>query len=261
MPWFRAMVAGVKDRHPVLIGHSVEGRAIEVWADGAGGTLIIGGVHGDEPATIDLVREFLPRADGRVALLPVLNPDGAERASRYNARGVDLNRNWGLNWQAESIEPSGPRPWSEPESRALRDFILEWRPTRIVALHWALGEIDADGAHSTPLAEAMWEAMSGAERAPYRLKVTDGAVRDGVVECPGSLGQWAGCGLVYPDGTPPAMITLELPHEPATARPETLPGDHLEIVRARWARDADGYLAGVREGVGKMLRVACSAGP
>jgi hypothetical protein len=28
-----------------------------------------------------------------VALLPLANPDGFVRASRYNARGVDLNRN------------------------------------------------------------------------------------------------------------------------------------------------------------------------
>jgi protein MpaA len=81
------------------IGFSVEGRPIELWSDPAGpnGTLIIGGVHGDESASIDLVREFAPPGRNPVALLPVANPDGFVRASRYNARGVDINRNAGLN--------------------------------------------------------------------------------------------------------------------------------------------------------------------
>ncbi len=259
-PHFCETLSGVKLIHPVVIGRSIEGREIEVLAGVEGGTLLIGGIHGDEPATISLVREFLPCAEGRVALLPVLNPDGAARGTRYNSRGVDLNRNFGFSWRADSIEPPGPGPWSEPESRALRDFILAWRPARIVALHWALGEIDADGAQSTPLATAMWDAMSASERSPYRLRVTPEAGRDAVLECPGSLGQWAGWGLAYPDGSRPAMITLELPHEPVAARAEPLPEDHVQTVRARWARDAEGYLADVRGGIGKMLRAACAAG-
>src|SRR5690349_12164846 len=164
----------VNPRQLQTIGYSVEGRPIELWADPAGpnGTLIIGGVHPDESAAIPLVREFtLPRGNP-VALLPLANPDGLVRASRYNARGVDINRNAELDWRADSEEPSGDAPWSEPETRALQQFILSWRPAKIVALHWALGEIDADGVQSTTLAEAMWNALAPAERLPYRLRVT-----------------------------------------------------------------------------------------
>lgn len=249
---------------PHTIGFSVEGRPIELWSGPAGskGTLIIGGVHGDERAPVDLVREFVPPPGIPVALLPLANPDGFARASRYNAHGVDINRNAELDWRADSAEPSGNAPWSEPEARALRDCILGWRPARIISLHWALGEIDADGAQSTALAEAMWNALSEADRMPYRLRVTDAArlrqsMQQTDADCPGSLGRWAGFGLVYPDGSRPAMITLELPYDASLPRVEPLPDDHVEVVQGHWARDRQGYLATVRDPVFRMLTAAC----
>jgi protein MpaA len=246
------------------IGYSVEGRPIELWCDAAGpnGTLIIGGVHGDESASVDLVREFAPARGNPVALLPLANPDGFARSSRYNARGVDINRNASFNWRAESEEPPGEAPWSEPETQALQRFILTWRPAKIIALHWALAEIDADGVQSTALAEAMWNAMSEAERLPYRLRFTDTEqsrrrLEQTDAECPGSLGAWAGYGLIYPDESRPAMITLELPYDASIPRAESLPDDHLDVVRAHWARDPESYLATVRAPVFKMLKAAC----
>ena len=244
------------------IGYSVEGRPIELWSDPAGpnSTLIIGGVHPDESAAINLVREFVPPSGNPVALLPLANPDGLARATRYNARGVDINRNAGFNWRADSEEPSGDAPWSEPETRVLQELILSWRPAKIVALHWALGEIDADGVQSTTLAEAMWNALSEAERMPYRLRVTKappGPEQQIEADCPGSLGRWAGYGLIYPDGSRPAMITLELPYDASLPRAHPLPDDHFDVVRAHWARDPQSYLATVREPVFKMLKAAC----
>lgn len=246
------------------IGYSIEGRPIELWADPAGphGTLIIGGIHGNEPATIDLVREFSPPEGNPVALLPLANPDSFVHRSRYNVHGVDINRNAGFNWRADSVEPSGEGPWSEPETRALQEFILTWRPAKIVALHWALGEIDADGVQSTALAESMWNAMSEAERMPYRLRVTEVGrgqrrLQQIYAECPGSLGQWAGYSLIYSDDSQPAMITLELPYDASVPRPESLPDDHLDTIRAHWERDALGYLGTVRSAVFKMLKAAC----
>jgi hypothetical protein len=198
-----------------------------------------------------------------VAILPLANPDGHERRSRYNARGVDLNRNCEFNWHIESEEPPGPGPWSEPESRVLRDFIQNWQPAKIVSLHWALAEIDADGEQSTLLAESMWAALSEEEQKPYRLRVTElghglRRLQRIYVLCPGSLGQWCGYGLVYPDGRRPSMITLELPYDPELARPEELPADHLDTLRERWTRDAEGYLRAARPAVEKMLAAACA---
>jgi hypothetical protein len=193
-----------------------------------------------------------------VALLPLANPDGLVRASRYNARGVDLNRNAEFHWRADSEEPPGHAPWSEPETRALQQFILSWRPAKIVALHWALAEIDADGVQSTTLAEAMWNALSEAERTPYRLRVTEAErFEQADAECPGSLGRWAGYGLIYPDDSQPAMITLELTHDASVPRGESLPDDHLDVIRAHWERAPHSYLATVRDPVFKMLKAAC----
>ena len=117
-----------------------------------------------------------------------------------------------------------------------------------------------------------WRAIDGAGRSdvesddgggasPYRLRVTKWSgprrLQQTDADCPGSLGQWAGYGLIYPDDSQPAMITLELPYDAAWRRPEELPEDHVDVVRAHWQRDAAGYLATVRVPVFKMLKVAC----
>ncbi len=82
-----------------------------------------------------------------VYIIPVVNPDGyyytyasgGDRFWRKNRRnngtgcyGVDLNRNWGVDWNgSESTSENtcsdiyvGSGPFSEPESAAMRDFIL-----------------------------------------------------------------------------------------------------------------------------------------
>ena len=58
-------------------------------------------------------------AGRRVVLLPVINPDGMANGSRFNARGIDLNR----NFPAENFSGTarhGTRPLCEPESRAIK---------------------------------------------------------------------------------------------------------------------------------------------
>jgi hypothetical protein len=147
----------------------------------------------------------------------------------------------------------------------LRDFIEAWRPAKIISLHWALAEIDADGVHSTALAETMWHAMTAAQRRTYRLRVTElgrgqRRLAQTYVECPGSFGQWCGYALEYPDGTTPAMITLELPPEPEAVREEELPEDHLATLHARWEHDSKGYLRTAGPAVFAMLDAACRHG-
>jgi hypothetical protein len=51
-------------------------------------------------------------------IIPMVNPDGREAGSRYNAHGVDLNRNYGYM-------PESATPYSEPETRAMRNNAVQ----------------------------------------------------------------------------------------------------------------------------------------
>lgn len=90
------------------VGSSLEGRSIDMITVGHGpfGVLLWSQMHGDEPtATAALfdVFEYLHRHAGDPAVerilssltlyvVPMLNPDGAERYQRRNAQGIDINR-------------------------------------------------------------------------------------------------------------------------------------------------------------------------
>ena len=253
------------------IGLSLEGRDLVVHANfdfnaqppASGVTLLLGGVHGDEPATTELLARFRTEflsagtVSRPVILWAEVNPDGAARGTRYNARGVDLNRNCNFRWRVQTgdDEPSGEAPWSEPESRALRDSILHFRPSKIVTLHWALAEFDADGPQSRSLLESMWAALDESDRLPYRLRHSHQPAEDALH---GSLGGWCGFGLTYPDGSAPAIVTLELPWNPAVPRGESLTDDHLAECQARWRADSEGYMEAVTPAVFKALAAACA---
>lgn len=90
---------------------------------------------------------------GTVYFIPALNPDGIVIAEtknalyKANARGVDLNVNFDARWSKgktnQFIEGSenyvGKFAFSEPETRAIRDFTLKIRPQATISYH-AKGE-------------------------------------------------------------------------------------------------------------------------
>jgi protein MpaA len=142
----------------VVVGHSVQHRPIDVVHVAGTGprVLVVGCIHGNEPAGIAIVRALErthPKAD--LWLIPVLNPDGLAAGTRQNAHGVDLNRNFPSLWQhfgrPGSTYYSGPKPFSEPETRAARDLILRLHPRYTVWYHqhmdvvWAYGRSTAAG--------------------------------------------------------------------------------------------------------------------
>ena len=132
------------------IGRSVQGRPILAFASGPVEAplkvLVVGAIHGDETAGMRIARRLI-RAESmrrvRLFVIPTINPDGVAAGTRGNAHGVDLNRNFPYRWRPlDGGEYSGPRPLSEPESRAVQGLILSQRPDVTIWLHQPFGLID-----------------------------------------------------------------------------------------------------------------------
>ncbi len=157
--------------HKVL-GTSVQGRAIDSYTYGTGEThlVFVGGMHGGyEWNSVLLAYQFMDYLDANpnvipknitVAVIPDANPDGvykvvgkegrftmadvkgteeSQAPGRFNAHNVDLNRNFDCKWQPESMwkgnkVSAGTRPFSEPETKAIRDFVLAYKP--VAAIFW-----------------------------------------------------------------------------------------------------------------------------
>lgn len=185
-----------------IIGKSVQGRPMMSLALGRGPdvTFILATIHGDEPAGTPLVRRlstYLRQNPNilngrRVILLRLANPDGLVYNSRFNAHAVDLNRNFDAANRKNNVR-FGLRALSEPESRAIRQIILQYKPDRIVSVHQRApgrpGCIDYDG----PAADLANHMADYCDLPVSRL----GAM-------PGSLGSYAGITLGIP------IITFEM---------------------------------------------------
>ena len=128
------------------VGSSAEGRPITALVisdnpgvcEGEPSVRLAGAIHGNEFLSCEILLRYAEYlldgypsdgtvktlVDGRViTIIPLLNPDGWERGSRRNANGVDLNRNFGDNWQSGSDHGTGP--FSEIESQAMRDYCVD----------------------------------------------------------------------------------------------------------------------------------------
>ena len=156
-----------------VIGHSVQGRAIDAYTYGSGTThlVFVGGIHGGYEwnsvvVAYDLMDYLkanpavVPHNES-VTIIPDANPDAVYKAigkdgpftladvpksdlsaERFNADNVDLNRNFDCKWQPKSTwqnktVSAGSAPFSEPEAAALRDYFLSAKPTAAVFWHSA----------------------------------------------------------------------------------------------------------------------------
>jgi protein MpaA len=134
--------------------------------DAAFRVLVVGCIHGDEPAGATVARHLArlplqPEADRWI--VENLNPDGAAAGTRQNARGVDLNRNFPFRWRRlgrhGDQQFSGGGPLSEPESRIAHLLILRLRPTASVWFHQPLGVVDESG--GDPAVERRFARLAG----------------------------------------------------------------------------------------------------
>lgn len=140
----------------VRLGKTTEGRvvrAVQVGNPNSEDTvLVVGAVHGNETAGLAIIkalRRKRPVPDADIWIVRDLNPDGRAAGTRQNGRGVDLNRNFGYKWKpiGERWDTfySGPRRFSEPESRMAKRFILELRPDITIWYHQAMELVDESG--------------------------------------------------------------------------------------------------------------------
>jgi murein peptide amidase A len=137
--------------HGELLGRSVQGRPIVAYevGDPTGvPVLVVGCIHGNEPAGVAVARYLLrhPPAGIDLWIVPVLNPDGRAHDSRGNAHGVDLNRNFPYRWRRlGGVYYSGRRPLSEVEARIAHSLILRVHPAVSVWFHQHLDLVWASG--------------------------------------------------------------------------------------------------------------------
>jgi hypothetical protein len=130
------------------LGTSTRGQRIGSFTLGSGRPLIlvVGTVHGDEPAGSVVATRLLhmrPPRRGAIWVVQDLNPDGRARKRRWNARGVDLNRNFPGTWQP--LRTSGRAPASERETRLAMQLIRRLRPDVTIWFHQPQALVRASG--------------------------------------------------------------------------------------------------------------------
>ncbi|MDR3352526.1 MAG: succinylglutamate desuccinylase/aspartoacylase family protein [Zoogloeaceae bacterium] len=170
---------------------------------------LIGGMHGDELASVSILFRWMPFLKEEEArayvwrIAPLANPDGlfATPPRRVNGNGVDLNRNFPTpDWKRDALAywqrhtRSDPRRYpgkaaqSEPETRWLLNEIATFRPDVIISVHAPYDLLDYDGPPKT------------LPRRFGRLNLNQLGVY------PGSLGNFGGVFKNIP------VITIELSH-------------------------------------------------
>ena len=187
-----------------VIGTSVQGREILAYTYGTGSTtlLFVGGIHGGYEwnsvllsyELIDYLEanpESVPR-NMKIIVIPSANPDGVYEvigvegrfaltdvpektklgAGRFNAHSVDLNRNFDCKWKPESkwrgnTVSAGTAPFSEPESQAIRDIVIEQQPEAVVFLHSQSNAVYASECESGILPETRTVMSLYAEASGY----------------------------------------------------------------------------------------------
>ena len=150
------------ETNQIMIGQSVSGKPLIVYrfGDGSIKRMIVAGIHGGyEWNTVHLAEKLIQYvrlypavipANMTLYIMPVLNPDGYDKEfgteGRANANGVDINRNfdafWEKDWPREGcwnrgIISAGSVPDSEPETRAIEEFLVTYEVDALISYHSA----------------------------------------------------------------------------------------------------------------------------
>jgi len=239
--------------------------------------LIQGGLHGNERLTPQFVQWLAERvAKGEspinrlnttafhIDFLPNANPDGLHKNQRYNAQDVNLNRNFSVLW-GKTRENPGLAAFSEPETRAIRDLILQRNYALAIDVH---GYINWLVAPSTP--EEFGEKVGAAQKKAYahligflqkqvasldsyKLK-TAGGLGDG-----GSFEDWA----FWQAGVPAFCLEMKSPYRfianGHTVKDKFLAYENIianAIAHSLPARSDVGLLSPIQEFINRFLPAA-----
>ncbi len=142
----------------------------------------------------------LHKKAGTVYFIPTVNPDGIDVVEKINplykanARGVDLNVNFDARWAkgeknvfiAGRENYVGKKPFSEPETIALRDFTLKVKPDATISYHSKGEEIYYEFFQSGKIKERDYSfAKTVAKCTGYQIKSTPnscGGYKDWCIE-------------------------------------------------------------------------------
>lgn len=183
-----------------IIGYTVKHRRILAYRLGDPTSpvkaVFIATMHGNEagPAKILLnLRDGAPIKGADIWVIPYYNRDGYVRHTRMNAHGVDLNRNFPVHWVRQyGAYDSGPRPRSEPETRALMRFLTAIRPNYVVSFHQPLDGVDTSYGKARALAMRLARGLG----LPKKVFSCNGS-------CHGTMTQW------FNHTLPGAALTVE----------------------------------------------------
>lgn len=169
---------------------------------------IFAGIHGDEPAGVEAIVDFLYYMEAnpflfrayRIHLYPVCNPTGFEDGTRHSRSGHDLNREF---WRGSS----------DPEIGLLERELLTQKFDGLIALH---SDDTSDGLYGFARGHTLTEhllkpALAAAQAA---LPVNPGTMIDGFHAVDGIIHSGYDGILSSPPGVAPAPfeIVLESPH-------------------------------------------------
>lgn len=176
----------VVDTTKTVLGTSVEKRNITAYHYGTGDkeVLFVGGIHGGYEWNTSLVAyelmDYLTANPNtipqglKVTVIPVLNPDGLMKVTgktdrftksdvstsddvvisgRFNGNGVDLNRNFDCDWNAEGVwldkkVSGGTKAFSEPESQAVKNYVESKKPIAAIVWYSSAGGVFASSCHN-----------------------------------------------------------------------------------------------------------------
>lgn len=187
-------------------------------------TMLLCGIHGDEITPVkfcfDVLHDLLINPqyvgdDSLVVIAPLVTPDSflKKYPTRYNARGIDINRNfptkdwnknalklWKSRYKSDKRRFPGNKGFSEQETVFMVNLIRRYSPDKIIQVHAPLTLIDYDGPE---------EDGNGNNATQLLIQMSEKAGQYRINNYPfftGSLGNWAGNERKIP------TYTLELPN-------------------------------------------------